>query len=106
MSKIAVIKTGGKQYAVKAGDKLKLEKLPAEVGKNFDFDEVLLIADEDGKQIEVGQPVLKGAKVAAEILEQGRNKKIRVVKYKPKTRYHKVYGHHQAFTKVEIKKIS
>ena len=106
MSKFAVIKTGGKQYAVKQGDILKLEKIPAQTGKSFEFKEILLVADENGQKVKVGNPLLKDVKVEADILEQGRDKKIRVVKYKPKTRYHKVYGHRQPFTKVKINKIT
>lgn len=106
MSKIAVIKSGGKQYLVKAGDIIKIEKLPAEKGKSFTFDKVLMVSDETGKDVKVGQPFIKDAKVRAKVLEQGRDKKVRVVKYKAKTRYHKVYGHRQPFTKVKIEKIN
>ena len=104
MNKLAVIKTGGKQYLVKEGDVLKVEKLPDEVGKSFAFAEVLFLAD--GDKITVGAPLVNGAKVEAKVLEQGKNKKIRVVHYKPKTREHKVSGHKQPFTKVKIEKIS
>ena len=109
---LAVIKTGGKQYIVKPNDKLKIEKLPEEKGKNFVFDKNLMICDKTTQQargkkaeIKIGDPFVKGAKVEAEILEQGRDKKIRVTKYKSKTRYHKVYGHRQPFTQVKINKI-
>ena len=80
MSKIAVIKTGGKQYKVKEGDDLKIEKLKADVGAKVDF-ETLLIADEEGKDMQVGTPSL-GEKVKGEILEHGKGKKITVVKFK------------------------
>jgi len=106
MSTIAIIKTGGKQYIVKAGDELKIEKLPKKVGDSFEFDQVLMIADDKSKEVKIGQPFIKDAKVSAKILEQARDKKVRVVKYKNKTRYHKVYGHRQPFTKVKIEKIS
>ncbi|MBU4332362.1 50S ribosomal protein L21 [Patescibacteria group bacterium] len=103
MIKIAVIKTGGKQYKVKEKDKLKIEKIKGEKGDPVFFDKVLLAADD--KKVEVGAPVLKGKKVEAKIIEQGRDKKVLVVKYKRKTRYKKKYGHRQPFTKVEILKI-
>ncbi len=105
MSQIAVIKTGGKQYLVKAGDKLRVEKLKAEVGDQVEF-EVLMQASDDGKTVKVGTPVLEGAKVSAQVLAQGRAKKVRVVHYKSKTRQHKVYGHRQPYTQVEIAKLS
>jgi len=105
MSKIAVIKTGGKQYLVKTGDKLKIEKLKAETGAKVDFD-VLMQASADGKDLKIGSPIIKDSKVEAKILTQGRAKKIRVVHYKNKTRQHKVYGHRQPYTQVEITKIS
>jgi large subunit ribosomal protein L21 len=104
MSKIAVIKTGGKQYKVKEGDALKIEKLIGDAGTKVDF-EALLIADEAGKDLEIGTPSL-GEKVKGEIVEHGRNKKITVVKYKNKTRYLRTRGHRQHFTKVKINKIS
>ena len=99
--KIAVIKTGGKQYKVTKGDKIKVEKLDGKQGKSINLD-ALLIAD--GDKVEVGTPRTK-TKVEAKILRQGRAKKIRVVKYKSKTRYHKVYGHRQHFTELEITKV-
>lgn len=101
----AVIQTGGKQYRVKEGETLKIEKLDVEPGKNVDLD-VLMVADEEGKNVKVGTPTLSGAKVTAKVLEQGRAKKVEVVKYKPKSRYKRVNGHRQPFTKVEISKIS
>ena len=105
MPKIAIIKTGGKQYVVKEKDRLKVEKLPAKEGDGVDF-KVLMTADESGQEVKLGTPLLPDAKVKAEILEQGRAKKIRVVHYKAKTRYHKVYGHRQPYSKIEITKIS
>ncbi len=100
--KFAVIKTGGKQYKVTEKTKLKIEKLKVEEGKKVEFDQVLLVSDKD--KVELGMPTL-AKKVTAKVLTQGRAKKIRVEKYKPKTRYHKVYGHRQPFTEVEIEKI-
>lgn len=104
MSKIAIIKTGGKQYKVAEKTILKIEKLPVEEGKNIDFEEVLLIAD--GADVKVGTPTVSGAKVTAKVLEQGRSKKVTVLKFKSKVRYRRKKGHRQAYTKVQIEKIS
>lgn len=98
----AVIKTGGKQYKVKEGQILKIEKIAGKVGDKIGFDKVLLVADEGGKEVKVGNPTVSGAKVAAEILEQGRAKKVMVIKYKPKIRYRRKVGHRQMYTKVKI----
>ena len=103
---IAVIKTGGKQYKVKEGSKLKIEKLEVEKDTSIDFDEVLLIADEKGTDVKVGKPNVEGAKVKAKVLEQGRSKKIDVIKYKRKIRYRKKYGHRQPFTEILIEAIT
>ncbi|MBI4709407.1 MAG: 50S ribosomal protein L21 [Candidatus Portnoybacteria bacterium] len=99
----AVIKTGGKQYKVSPGQKIKIEKLDAPEKGGVVFDEVLLVGDD--KETKIGQPFIKGAKVEGKILEQGRNKKIIVYKYKSKKRYQVKRGHRQPFTMVEIKKI-
>jgi large subunit ribosomal protein L21 len=101
--KFAVIKTGGKQYRVTEGQKLNVEKLNTEKDKNIEFDQVLLFAD--GDKVDIGTPLTKH-KVGAKVLEQGKAKKVMVVKYKPKVRYHKAYGHRQPFTQVLIEKIS
>ena len=90
---IAVIKTGGKQYIVKEGDILKIEKLNAEPGAKVSF-EVLLTAEPEGLSVAVGTPLLD-KKVEAEVLEQGRGDKISVVKYKAKSRYRRRVGHRQ-----------
>jgi len=103
MSKIAVIKTGGKQYKVSEKDAIKIEKILGKAGDKVLFDQVLMIAD--GDNVEVGKPFLEGNKVEGKILEQGRAKKVLVVKYKPKTRYKKRVGHRQSFTKVEVTQI-
>mgnify|MGYP003973011041 CR=1 FL=1 len=103
---IAVIKTGGKQYKVKEGAKLKVEKLDVEKDTSIDFDEVLLVSDEKGGDTKIGKPNIEGAKVTAKVLEQGRSKKIDVIKYKRKIRYRKKYGHRQPFTEVQIEKIT
>ncbi len=100
----AVIETGGKQYRVAPGDKVKVEKLEAEGGSKFVFDKVLLVQTDKGAK--VGTPYVSGAKVEAEVLRDGRSKKVVIFKYKPKKRYRKKQGHRQTFTEVEIKKIS
>ena len=101
--KLAVIKTGGKQYLVKEGEILKIEKIEPARGKTIKFDQVLLRVD--GELVEIGKPYLKDAKVEAEILEQGKRPKITVIKYKAKVRYKRKKGHRQLFTKVKITKI-
>lgn len=105
MSKIAIIKTGGKQYKVKENEIIKIEKLPVEEAKKVTFDQVLLVAEEDGKEVLVGKPLVDKAKVEASVVEQGRDKKITVIKYKAKIRYKRTKGHRQPFTKVKIDKI-
>lgn len=100
----AVIKTGGKQYKVAPGQKLKIEKLDAKEGAVVHFGEVLLVADGDG--VTIGTPFVKGAKVDAKILKQGRDRKKIVFKYHSKSRYRKKKGHRQHFTEVEITKIA
>lgn len=105
MNKFAVIQTGGKQYIVEEGQEIKIEKLPEDTGRSIEFD-VLLVSDADGSQTQLGKPILGGVKVKATVLEQGRGKKILVVKYKPKVRYRRHVGHRQPFTKVKIDKIA
>lgn len=100
----AVIKTGGKQYRVKPGDKIKVEKIDAEVGKEVTMGEVLLFAESD-KEVKIGKPLVKGAEVVGKVLKQGRSAKVIVFKYKPKKRYHKKRGHRQAYTELEITSI-
>jgi large subunit ribosomal protein L21 len=100
---LAVIKTGGKQYLVKKGDKLKIEKLDEKEGKEITFTDVLLVQED--KKTEIGKPIIKEAKVTAKILKQGRGDKIIVFKYKPKKRYKKKAGHRQPYTEIEIKDI-
>jgi len=104
MSKFAVIETGGKQYKVAAGQKLKIEKLDLEKGAKVSFDKVLLLAESDTKA-EIGTPLIEGAKVEAEITKQSRDKKKIVFRYHSKTRYRKKKGHRQSYTEVEIKKV-
>lgn len=97
---LAVIKTGGKQYIVEAGKKIKIEKLEGEVGQTITLSNVLLI--DDGKDINIGQPEVKGASVEAKILRQGRARKIIIFKFKPKKRERRKKGHRQSFTELEI----
>ena len=99
----AVIETGGKQYLVKTGDVLKIEKLEVEVGKGVVFDKVLLTANDDGTDVKIGTPYLAGVSISADVEEQGRADKIRVVKFKNKIRYKRVIGHRQSFTKIKVK---
>ena len=100
---LAIIKTGGKQYKVAQGDKIKVEKLEGEAGAKITFDEVLFIGDE--KDVKIGEPFIKGAKVEATIVDQGRHKKVWGIKHKAKKRYKMKFGHRQPFTEVEITKI-
>lgn len=97
---LAIIKTGGKQYKVQPKDRLKIEKISVEAGKEITFDEVLLTADKE--DVKIGNPFVKGAKVKAKVLKQGRAKKIDVIKFKSKVRYKRKYGHRQPFTEIEI----
>jgi large subunit ribosomal protein L21 len=96
----AVVATGGKQYKVQEGEILRVEKLTGEVGSQVAFDRVLMFSD--GESVKVGQPVLEGALVKGHIIEQGKNKKILVFKYKRRKRYRRKQGHRQLFTAVKI----
>ncbi len=99
----AIIETGGKQYRVSAGAKIKIEKIEGEANSSVAFDKVLLTSD--GANLEIGAPYLLGAKVEGKILRQGRARKVIVFKFHSKTRQHKTKGHRQSFTEVEIAKI-
>lgn len=101
----AVIETGGKQYIVREGQTLSIEKIDAQAGDAVNFDKVLLVAEEDGSKVNVGTPYLSGASVPATVTAQSRDKKIRVTKYKNKIRYKRVIGHRQHKTAVTIGKI-
>ena len=104
--KLAVIKTGGKQYLAYEGDIIKIEKILdksiSETGKVI-FEDILLVAD--GEKVSIGNPNLDKVKVEGELVEEGRNKKVVVIKYKSKSNYHKNRGHRQPFFKVKITKI-
>ena len=99
----AVVKTGGKQYTVSVGEKLKVEQIPAELDSQIEL-EVLMIAD--GENIKVGSPVLAGAKVVAKIIAHGRGEKIRIFKMRRRKHYQKRQGHRQNFTQIEIVSIA
>lgn len=100
----AVVKTGGKQYRVAEGDVIKVEKLEGEAGKSVKLDEVLMIGDDKG--VKVGEPLIKGASVTADVLEQKKDKKIVVFKKKRRHNYRRKKGHRQELTVLRIKKIA
>jgi large subunit ribosomal protein L21 len=99
----AVIRTGGKQYRVSEGDKLRIEKLPGDVGNAISFDEVLLVG---GDKVTVGKPLVAGAKVAAQIIAQEKAKKVIVFKMRRRKNYRRKNGHRQQYTEVKITGIS
>lgn len=102
--KFAIIETGGKQYIVSDESRLTTEIIKdAKVGESVTFDKVLLI--DDGSSVTVGDPHIKGATIEASYDEEGKGKKVVVVKYKAKSRYHKKRGHRQPFAKVTVKKV-
>ena len=96
----AVVKTGGKQYRVSAGEKLKIEQIGAEVGQEIVLDEVLLVAD--GDALRMGTPLVAGARVTAKVLKQGRGDKVHIFKMKRRKHYRKSQGHRQNYTEIEI----
>jgi large subunit ribosomal protein L21 len=98
----AVIKTGGKQYRVAAGDVIKVEKLDGEVGQTVDFDQVLMVG---GDEATIGAPTVKGAKVTAEVLEQGKADKVLIFKKKRRQNYRRTRGHRQHQTVLRISDI-
>ena len=101
----AVIKTGGKQYIVKPGDIIDIEKISGEPGEEVNFEEVLLVSD-DGEDVKVGSPVVESAKVEGRIVRQKRGEKIVVFKFKRRKGYRRKAGHRQSLTSVEITSIS
>lgn len=100
----AVIKTGGKQYRVKEGDVLKVEMMPIPVGEEISFIEVLMMGE--GESVQCGAPFIEGAAVKAEVLAQGRHKKIKIIKFRRRKHHMKQMGHRQYFTQVRITAIS
>ena len=100
----AVLETGGKQYKVAKGDTIRVEKLAGDVGEQVELSAILMVVDDD--DVQVGKPVLDGAKVTAKIVEQGRLKKIIVFKMKRRKSYRRKAGHRQPFTALEIVEIA
>lgn len=100
----AVIKTGGKQYRVENGLRLKIEQIPGDVGSELVIDQVLMIAD--GDNVSLGKPVLDGALVKATVLQQGRHDKVRIFKMRRRKHYQKHQGHRQNYTEIRITGIS
>ena len=99
----AVIETGGKQLKVETGDTIFVEKLDVEEGTEYTFDKVLFVGGESTK---IGAPYVEGATVTADVVAQGKEKKVTVYKYEPKKHYHKKQGHRQPFTKLTVKAIN
>lgn len=101
-----VIQTGGKQYLIKEGQTLKVERLSgAEVGKIVNLENVLLVSGDDGRDLVLGSPFVPEAKVEARVIEHGKGKKVVVRKFKAKTRYSRTYGHRQPYSKITITSI-
>ena len=96
----AVIKTGGKQYRVAPGERLKVEQIPADVGAEVVLDQVLMVGD--GESVRVGQPVVAGASVTATVLGHGRGDKIQIFKMRRRKHYQKHQGHRQGYTEIKI----
>ena len=100
----AVIKTGGKQYRVAAGEKIKVEQIPAEVGTKITLDQVLMVGE--GEAVKIGAPLVAGASVSATVLSQGRHDKVRIFKMRRRKHYQKHQGHRQNYTELQIEAIS
>lgn len=100
----AIIETGGKQYKVNEGSIIKVEKLDVQAGEKITLNQVLLLNDENGN-VKIGNPLVAGAAVTAEVLEQGKNKKVIVYKYKRRKNYRRKQGHRQPYTKIKVEKI-
>ena len=100
----AVIKTGGKQYRVAPGQKLKIEQIPADIGQEISLDQVLSVGE--GEQLKIGTPFVEGAVVKATVLAQGRHPKVKIFKMRRRKHYQKRQGHRQNFTEVRIEAIS
>ena len=100
----AVIKTGGKQYRVAAGEKLKIEQIPADVGAEINLDQILMVGE--GESVKIGAPLVSGASVKATVLSQGRHKKVTIFKMRRRKHYQKHQGHRQNYTEIRIDGIS
>lgn len=96
----AIVATGGKQYRVKEGEKLRVEKLSAEAGDKVVLDQVLLVGE--GEDVKIGAPYLKGAKVTATVVANGRGDKVKIIKFRRRKHHRKQMGHRQSFTEIEI----
>jgi len=96
----AVVKTGGKQYKVSAGEKLKIEQIPAEVGAEIVLDQVLFVAD--GEAVTLGTPLVPGVQVKARVIGHGRGEKVRIFKLRRRKHYRRTQGHRQNYTEIEI----
>ena len=96
----AVIKTGGKQYRVAAGEKIKVEQIPADVGAEITLDQVLMVGE--GESVKIGTPIIAGATVTAKVLAHGRGPKIKIFKMRRRKHYQKHQGHRQNYTEIEI----
>ena len=102
----AIIKTGGKQYRVSEGDKIDVEKIDLDVGTEATFDQVLAVSGVGDGTVQVGDPIVSGASVTVEVLDQIRAKKVIAFKYKRRKGYHKTKGHRRQMTRLAIKSIS
>ena len=100
----AIVKSGGRQYRAEEGHSFSVEKLPYEVGEQFNMEQVLLLAE--GDDIKIGQPFVDGVSVKATVTDQYRGKKIFVWKYRPRKRYRRRQGHRQYYTRIRIDEIS
>ena len=100
----AVIKTGGKQYRVSAGEKLKVEQIPADIGAEIVLDQVLMVSD--GDAVRLGVPLVSGASVKAKVVAHGRGDKVRIFKMRRRKHYQKHQGHRQNYTEIRIDAIS
>ncbi|MCZ4304946.1 50S ribosomal protein L21 [Zoogloeaceae bacterium G21618-S1] len=100
----AVIKTGGKQYRVSAGQKIKVEQMPADVGSEITLDQILMVGE--GESVKIGTPVIEGATVKATVLSQGRHDKVKIFKMRRRKHYIKHQGHRQNYTEIRIDTIS
>ncbi len=100
----AVIKTGGKQYRVAAGEKIKIEQIAAELGQEITIDQVLAVGA--GAELKVGTPLVAGATVLAKVISQGKHDKVRIFKMRRRKHYQKRQGHRQNFTEIEISAVN
>jgi large subunit ribosomal protein L21 len=100
----AVIKTGGKQYRVTTGEKIKIEQIPADVGSQITLDQVLMVGE--GESVKVGNPLVSGAKVTATVVSHGRGTKVRIFKMRRRKHYQKTQGHRQNYTEIRVDSIA